>query len=188
MSYSNHCEEMPDDCLNATGQCRLISPVLCDVPWYTTVISQCKDLTDVGTELGSEVLTFKVCCSCHFPYVSCLLYLYQRFVQHLHQYESQLLNRTSCNGLLLKMLGLLGLKLQVEQGSCELVRHSSSTNLSVGDWTRLCSLVSAYRLLDVIALLGCRVPRALYVTRRPLDPSCRSLFVRIHPSLARSSN
>ena len=112
-------------------------------------------------ELGSEVLTFKVCCSCHFSYVSCLLYLYQRFVKHLHQYKLQLLNWTSCNGLLLRMLELLGLKLQVEQGSCELIRHSSSTNLSVGDWTKLCSLVSAYCLLDVIALLGCRVPRAL---------------------------
>ncbi len=46
------------------------------------------------------------------------------------------------------------------------------------EWTRLCGLISAYRLLDVITLMDRTVPRALNSMRRPIRRNEKVLHVR----------
>lgn len=58
---------------------------------------------------------------------------------------------------------------------------SSLTSLSIPnptEWTRLCGLISAYRLLDVIILMGRTAPRALNSVQRPLRRNEKVLPVR----------
>ncbi len=83
----------------------------------------------------------------------------------------------------MQMQDLLGIALQfngpgVESNVTRKSPHTRRTN--VAEWTRLCGLVSAYRLLDVVALLEGETPRAAAVTKSPLDlkkPLHVSLFL-----------
>jgi hypothetical protein len=58
-------------------------------------------------------------------------------------------------------------------GSLE-VRH---TPVNTQDGVKLCGVVCAYRLLDVIALLEGHTPRSPHVAHRPLDRNIKRVYV-----------
>jgi hypothetical protein len=77
----------------------------------------------------------------------------------------------------MEMQGLLGIG---TGSSTEIVRLSESCpKLGSREATKVCGLVCAYRLVDVVAMLEGGIPNVLQVQRRP-DGVVKMLHVRIH--------
>ena len=74
-------------------------------------------------------------------------YLLQGFLKHLLQYESRLFTLSSS---MMEMQQILGLGIGSQEN--RMVRRHP--NVGSQGWARLCGLVCAYRLADVVALLG----------------------------------
>ena len=111
--------------------------------------------------------------------------LLQKFIRHLHRYESLLLGMAGSSRLITEMQRLLGFGLDVTGPVTSPPTH---VNLSATEWTRLCGVISAYRLLDVIFFLGDSIPRTLNTVERQLSPNGKSLHVRCFPfSMSRSN-
>lgn len=109
-------------------------------------------------------------------YIICL----QHFVRRLSLYESRLFSIGGCSHAMMKMQGLLGLQINSSHAhSHELVRHTSTrSNLGTGDGSKLCGLICAYRLLDIIALLGGRISQASFFAPHPVDIGDKLIYVR----------
>ena len=73
----------------------------------------------------------------------------QNFTTSLSRYELSLFSKSNANELLSKVLNSLG----VGVASSQIISgwHGNSSSI---DTSRACSVICAYRLLDVIALLG----------------------------------
>ncbi len=99
--------------------------------------------------------------------------LFQAFIKKLWSYESVLLGTTVTTQLATDMQRLLGVGLYMRPSSqvigpgSQLINRLSRENPNVAEWSRLCSLISAYRLLDVIILIDGKVPRASNSVQSP---------------------
>ena len=95
---------------------------------------------------------------------------------HLQQYESQLFSLSACTTSIMEMQRLLGLGIGSDEH--KIIAHIPNLMaLSNSHWSRLCELVCAYRLADVIALLGGCKPNETSFPQRAMCPS-RQLYVR----------
>jgi hypothetical protein len=101
--------------------------------------------------------------------------LLQGFIQKLRSYESVLLGTTVTTRLATDMQRLLGVgpymrpSSQVIGPGSQLKNHLFQENPNAAEWSRLCGLISAYRLLDVIILIEGRVSRSVNSVRRPRE-------------------
>ena len=146
--------------MQSTQPARFESPVLARFPWYSAAISSCDDLSRV-TEESDDTTSFKV----SKILSSCLICQCspKNFAASMMGYESTLFSRLGVNEVLYKVLSSLGIG-----SSTEMVPWHPNAPISSTESSRLCSVISAYRLLDVVAMLGGGDPAAS-VQRIPID-------------------
>lgn len=83
------------------------------------------------------------------------------------------------------MQRVLGLDLPTRSTTTDIIVQRLPPNvrkLSSTTWSRLCGLICAYRLVDVVAMLGGCSPSELRVPRRPSQMQ-KPLYVRL-PALS----
>ena len=78
-----------------------------------------------------------------------VLLLLQNFAKSMRGYESTLFNQLGDNELTVNVQSGLGIGI-----SGDMVPWRPKANLSSIECSRVCSVISAYRLLDVVAMLG----------------------------------
>jgi len=90
----------------------------------------------------------------------------QNFVHSLRQYESILFKEISPNYQILKLRTALGIS--STSPSSQSVSQKSSPSINSFEWSRMCALLSAYRLLDIVAMQS-GANHAPFVDRHALE-------------------
>ena len=109
---------------------------------------------------------------------------WHNFLEHLHQYESRLFSLGGCSESLMTMQRLLGLDMNsTDFRPLEVVgKPVTLLNANARDGAKLCGLICAYRLIDVIALLEGHTPRSSLVPHRLLEKDITVIWVRRLPA------
>ena len=124
--------------------------VLAKFPWYSAAVCSSDDLFAVANDF------FKVrkLLQCYFQ----LTVLLQNFASSVKNYESNLLSARTLSEVTIQRglgIGIGG----------EVTSWHPSANLAPVECSKICSVISAYRLLDVVAMLS-GAPCAPPVERR----------------------
>jgi hypothetical protein len=125
---------------------RLVSSVLATFPWYSAAICSSNDLTDVvdeSSQVGVLLLQYNRPVSC----------VSKHFAKSLDLYEASLFNRFSSNAVTSRLQSGLGIG-----SSQDVVPWHPESNQTSQESSRLCSVMSAYRLMDVVSMLGGSLP------------------------------
>lgn len=129
---------------------RLISPVLANFPWYSALITSCDDLLKLAHVSNA----------------------FHNFATSMKGFESTIFDTsTRRNESTTTAQNLLGIG-----SSGQMVAWNPSKTLAGTDSGKMCSVISAYRLLDVVAMLN-GAHRAPSVHRRYFDPPSNSFRV-----------
>jgi len=109
---------------------------------------------------------------------------WQNFLEHLHQYESRLFSLGGCSESLMTMQHLLSLDMNsTDLRPLEVVgKPDTLLNANAQDGAKLCGLICAYRLIDVIALLEGHTPRSSLVPHHLLEKDITVIWVRRVPA------
>ena len=104
----------------------------------------------------------------------------QAFVEQLQTFEKRLFGLGGSLSIL-NMQRLLGLGLETSGVTHKIVSCQTNQKRSSSDYSKICGLVCAYRLVDVIALLQGNIPRALQIYQTPCENPDRLIYVCIRP-------
>lgn len=131
--------------------------------------------------LGFKQLTFRW--ESPFTFKSTAKESSQNFAICMKNYESMLFHHQSINKSTSRIQNSLGIDLGHR---LQLVPWSPLTKINSHEMSKICSIISAYRLLDVVALLD-GVHPAPSVERRFMDVSHSTFRVSVNPQNFMSS-
>jgi len=123
---------------------RLISPVLANFPWYSALITSSDDLLKVA-HASTAFQVRRTCFQTH-PSPICTL---QNFATSMKGYESTLFDSSRGGESTTTVQNILGIGT-----SGQMVPWRPMSALTSIDSSKICSVISAYRLLDVVAMLN----------------------------------
>jgi hypothetical protein len=127
----------------------LSSPVLANFPWYSALITLSDDLLKVAHPLNAFQVR-RTCFQIH-PSPSVLSSTLQHDPTSMKGYESMLFNcgNESTNESMTTVQNILGIRT-----SGQMVSWKPMSTLTSTDSCKVCSIISIYRLLDVLAMLN----------------------------------